>query len=195
MERTPKLTWSSLYREVELYKSAVRLYTKPLFNPVKARSSSSDEKTLFDFAKRGLHNLHQIHRALSGQSFAFRPGRAHHRNFNGKQRTLYIYPWEERLVSLLLYRTLNRRLDKQLSNSCYAYRWRGYGVDRCQHAIAQALRRIRKPFHVMKRDISNFFPSIDHAILIDRLRSLVEPDDYLFKLLSQCVRFSYHDQG
>ena len=195
MEKPRKLTWGSLYTEVELYKSAVRLYTKPLFNPVKARSTSSDEKTLFDFAKRGLQNLHHIHRALSARTFSFRPGRAHHRNFNGKQRTLYIYPWEERLVSLLLYRTLNRKLDSQLSTSCYAYRWRGYGVDRCQQAIAQALRRIPKPFHVMKRDISNFFPSIDHTILIDRLRTLVEPGDYLFQLLSQCVRFSYHDQG
>ena len=195
MPQRSKLTWASLYTEVELYKSAVRLYTKPLFNPVKARSTSSDEKTLFDFAKRGLHNLHHIHRALSAQTFAFRPGRAHHRNFNGKLRTLYIYPWEERLVSLLLYRALNRRLDSQLSTSCYAYRWKGYGVDRCQQAIAQTLRRIPKPFHVMKRDISNFFPSIDHTLLIDRLRSLVEPDDYLFQLLSQCVRFRYHDQG
>ncbi len=32
MLRTTKLTWSDLYREVELCKSAVRLYTKPLQN-------------------------------------------------------------------------------------------------------------------------------------------------------------------
>ena len=122
MEKRPKLTWGSLYTEVELYKSAVRLYTKPLFNPAKARSTSSDEKTLFDFAKRGLQNLHHIHRALSARTFSFRPGRAHHRNFNGKQRTLYIYPWEERLVSLLLYRTLNRKpRHTASSNGCRCF--------------------------------------------------------------------------
>ena len=99
----PRLRWSDLYREADLYKAAVRLYTKPLFSWRKALFASTDKRDLYDFARSGLHNLAEIHRALTRKSFSFRPAVALHRNFRGKRRTLYIYPWEERLVDLLLY--------------------------------------------------------------------------------------------
>src|SRR2546423_5727151 len=98
-----KLRWAQLYREAELYKAAVRLYTKPLFAWRKALSTSCDGRTLYDFARRGLCKLDALHQALRRHEFAFQPGLALHRNFNGKHRTLYIYPWEERLGDLLLY--------------------------------------------------------------------------------------------
>ena len=101
-----KLRWRDVYREAELYKAAVRIYTKPLFSWRKALFASTDKKDLYDFARSGLHNLADIHRALTRESFSFRPAVALHRNFRGKRRTLYIYPWEERLVDLLLYRLL-----------------------------------------------------------------------------------------
>ena len=88
-----KLRWARLYSEVELYKAAVRLYTKPLFVWRKALSISCDGKTLYDFARRGLPRIEAIHRALERREFSFRLGLALHRNFNGKHRTLYIYPW------------------------------------------------------------------------------------------------------
>jgi len=44
------LRWRDVYREAELYKAAVRLYTKPLFLWRKALSVSSDGKTLYDLA-------------------------------------------------------------------------------------------------------------------------------------------------
>ncbi len=190
-----RLRWDSVYREAELYKTAVRLYTKPLFNWRKALSSSTDRKTLYDFARHGLRNLDVVHRSLTQRRFRFREGLALERNFNGKQRTLYVFPWEERLVSLLLYRLLNRVLDRHFSDSSYAYRWRGFGVDRCQREIAQTLRMTPKPVYVMKRDISDFFASIDHAVLLGKLERFIEPDGYLFELLSDSVRFNYQNEG
>jgi len=94
-----RLRWCDLYDESELYKSAVALYTKPLFSWRKALFTSTDNHDLYDFARHGLRNLAAIHNALRHQSFDFRPGVALHRNFRGKQRTLYVYPWEERLVA------------------------------------------------------------------------------------------------
>src|SRR5437588_8435245 len=90
-----KLRWARLYREAELYKAAVRLYTKPLFAWRKALGSSCDGKTLYDFARRGLSRLDALHQALRRRQFSFQPGLALHRHFNGKHRTLYVYPWEE----------------------------------------------------------------------------------------------------
>ena len=67
------LRWRELYREAELYKAAVRVYTKPLFQWRKALSTSTDGRTIYDLAGRGLRGLDAIHRALVNENFAFRP--------------------------------------------------------------------------------------------------------------------------
>lgn len=190
-----KLHWRDIYREAELYKAAVRIYTKPLFSWRKALFASTDKRDLYDFARSGLHNLADIHRALVRESFSFRPATALHRNFRGKRRTLYIYPWEERLVDLLLYRLLSARLHPWFSPNCYAYRLRGFGLDRCQRRIAKLLRAKETPLYAAKRDIANYFPSVDHGLLLEQLSELTERNDYLFHLLEERVRFPYEEEG
>ncbi len=187
------LRWRSIYSEVELYKSIVRVYTKPLFHWRKALATSTDGKTLYDLASPGLKGLDSIHRALESESFRFRPALALKYNFNGKHRTLYISPWEERIVDLILYRAVNQRLHNWLSRNSYAYRDRTYGLDRCQSRIARIVRSACAPLYLIKRDISNYFASVNHDILLDQLSSLIARDDYLFSLLEQRVRFPYRD--
>jgi hypothetical protein len=201
MAQTPRwelphsLRWSELYREAELYKAAVRVYTKPLFHWRKALSTSTDGRTLYDLAGRGLRSLDAIHRSLAQGNFQFRPAVALKYNFNGKRRTLYISPWEERIVDLLLYRVLNRKLHAWFSAHSYAYRDRTFGLDRCQARIARALRSQAAPLYLIKRDIADYFASVDHEILLRKLSSLVECNDYLFRLLEQRVRFLYQDES
>lgn len=190
-----RLRWRDLYCEADLYKSAVRLYTKPLFSWRKALFASTDNRDLYDFARSGLQNLDAIHRALARESFEFRPAVALHRNFRGKPRTLFIYPWEERLVDLLLYRLLSARLHNWFSANSYAYRLHGFGLDRCQRKIARLLAGNNASLFVVKRDIASYFPSIDHQLLLAGLSALVDPQDYLFHLLAQRVRFPYIENG
>ena len=189
------LHWRDLYSEAELYKAAVRLYTKPLFDWRKALVCAADGGTLYDFARHGMSRLRQLHSSLVRRQFEFRPALALHRNFNGKHRTLFVQPWEERLVSLLLYRILNVALDPGFSTCAYAYRCRGFGVDRCQQDIAAALRASARPLFIAKRDVSDFFASIDHGLLLDKIREHVAEDDFLNVIVSQCVRFRYVDKG
>jgi hypothetical protein len=134
------LRWRDIYREVELYRAVVRVYTKPLFQWRKALSTSTDGKTLYDLAGSGLRSLDTIHSSLKREDFKFRPAVALKYNFNGKRRTLYISPWEERIVDLLLYRTLNRKLHRWFSPNSYAYRDRTCNLYRCQARIARVLR-------------------------------------------------------
>jgi hypothetical protein len=54
VETIPRLRWRRIYREAELYKTAVRVYTKPLFHWRKALNASADGKTLCHLASRGL---------------------------------------------------------------------------------------------------------------------------------------------
>jgi retron-type reverse transcriptase len=194
-EGTGILRWGDVYREAELYKAAVRVYTKPVFQWRKALTTSTDGKTLYDFASRGLSRLDAIHRSLQQGTFEFRPAVALHYNFNGKHRTLYIPPWEERIVDLLLYRVLNRRLHNWFSPSSYAYRDRRYSLDACQRRIASVLRSTKAPLYVIKRDISDYFASIDHELLLDKLALLVDSGDYLYRLLAQRVRFLFEEGG
>lgn len=192
---TRKLRWRGVYSETELYKAALRLYTKPLFSWRKALSNSTDRKTLYDFARRGLQNLEAIHKTLSQEKFHFRPGVALHYNFNRKRRILYLYPWEERVVDLLLYRLLNQRLHGWFTSHSYAYRCRAFGLDLCQKRIALTLAAAGRPLYLVKRDITEFFASIDHEILLQDLASLIEPTDYLFRLVQERVQFAYEDGG
>src|SRR6266481_3759755 len=190
-----KLRWRRVYREVELYKAALRTYTKPLFHWRKALNVSSDGKTLYDLASRGLRGLDAIHHALTREEFQFRPSIGLKYNFNGKRRTLYIPPWEERIVDLLLYRILNRRLHSWFSSSSFAYRDRTYGLDSCQSQIAKILRTSAGPLYLLKRDISDYFASLDHEILLGQLAEYVEQDDYLFQLLQERIAFVYQDEA
>jgi reverse transcriptase-like protein len=189
------LRWAELYRETELYKAALRVYTKPLFNRRKALSVSSDLRTLYDFAADGLAGIERIHRALTRQDFVFRPALALHYDLNGRARTMYVSPWEERIVDLLLYRLLTKRLHRWFSPNAYAYRDRIYGLDSCQSGIAAFLRAARGPVYVLKRDISDYFASIEHARLLEQLRALIAPDDFLSALLAQRIAFPFIDDG
>jgi len=173
----------------------LRVYTKPLFQWRKALSTSTDGATLYDFASRGLRNLESLHRSLRRREFIFRPAVALHYNFNGKHRTLYIAPWEERIVDLLLYRVLNQRLHDWFSPGAYAYRDHGYGLDPCQARIAALLRASSSPLYLVKRDIADYFASVNHEILLAQLRTLVDPADYLFRLLEERIRFLYEEEG
>ena len=189
------LRWNSIYSEAELCRAAVRVYTKPLFHWRKALSTSTDGKTLYDFAARGLHGLDALQRSLSRKQFQFRPAVALRYNFNGKDRTLYISPWEERIVDLMLYRVLSRRLHAWFSPNSYAYRIFGYGLDRCQQQVAGAIRAASAPLYMIKRDIADYFASVDHELLIAKVAELVDPADYLFEILAQRIRFQYEDGG
>lgn len=186
-----KIKWDDIYGEAELYKAAVRLYTTPVFNWRKALASSTDKRNFYDFARNGLHSLGDLHKYLRRRKFKFRPGLCLDFNFNGKLRRVYVYPWEERLVDLLLYRMLNYYLDKWFSQDSYAYRLKGLGIDFCQKKIAFSLRKSKMPAYVVKRDISDYFNSIDHQILMQKIAALVDKDDYLFALLKERIKFSY----
>jgi len=184
-----KATFRSLYSELALHKAALKAYTKPMFSWRKALSTSHDGRTLYDFARHTPQNLQRLHDLLRRQEFHFREGIAQHFNFNGKRRTIFLFPWEERIVDLLLYQGLSRHFHAAFSPHSYAYRFRGFGVDDCQHRIARQLAALPRPVYFLKRDIANYFPSIDHAVLLQALEEWIDPGDYLFDLVRERIKF------
>lgn len=191
MTQSKKLCFESIYSELALQKSAFTLFTKALFNREKALSKSHDGKSLFDFAENSGKNLWLLHRRLIAKEFSFQPFVARDFNFNGKQRRVYIATWEDKIVERCLYDILNQKLDHWMSNDSYAYRYRKHGLDSCQHKIARLFRSTVKPLYLCKRDIRNFFPTIDQSILLQKLKQVVDEDDYLFELIKQRVHFGH----
>ena len=92
-------------------------------------------------------------------------------------------------MDLLLYRMLNKRFHSAFSNNSYAYRHRGYGVDACQHRIHGHLKEMPRPVYFIERDVANYFPSVDHEVLLKALEQWVEPQDYLYQLLQERIKF------
>ena len=190
-----KARFDQLYSELALHKAALRVYTKPLFAWRKALTRSHDGQTLYDFARHTPQNLDRLHRQLRSHEFRFRDGLALHRNFNGRERTLHIYPWEERMVDMLLYQMLGRYFHSAFRPCSFAYRHRGFGVDPCQHQLRSVLQSTAGPLYFIKRDVRQFFPSIPHEKLLSLLTDWIEEDDYLYRLLVERVRFAYLRDG
>lgn len=49
--------------------------------------------------------------------------------------------------------------------------------------------------YVVKRDIADFFASVNHDLLGSQLASLIDTSDYLYRLLLERVRFGYMEEG
>ncbi len=102
-----KATFASLYSKAALYDAALRVYTKTLFYHEKGLVTSHDGRTLYHFALHGSQNLERLHERLSRQEFGFREGIEVRFFRHRKRRTVYVFPWEERIADQLLYQTLN----------------------------------------------------------------------------------------
>lgn len=184
-----KVRFDDIYSELALNQAALRAYTKPLFLRKKALGQSHDGLTLYDFAQCTSSNLKQIHRQLMSRQFIFREGEAIRIESKGKERIIYIFPWEERIVDLMLYHTLSERFDGRFSPSCQAYRQGHLGVDHCQEKVRSLLKHKSRPLYFIKRDVSNYFPTINHELLLEKLSHWIDPQDYLFDLLRQRIEF------
>ena len=187
-----QLKFNEIYQREALFRSALALYTKSLFFRRKARTTSWDGGTLYDFACNGTEELDRLHKELVNRQFSFSPAKPLKIFRSGKERTVYIWPWRERVVDLMLYQQLNRRLDRYFSRSVFAFRWHGYGIDLCQNRVARFIGRHRdETVYVVKRDVSNCFPSLPHDLLREVVAAVTAPEDYLGRLLLDHIGFSY----
>ena len=189
-----KLQFNKLYKKEALYKSALALYTKAIFYRNKAKTTSLDGKTLYDFAGNTPQEMQKLHNLLSNKKFSFSPAKVAKITSGSKERTVYIWPWNERVVDLMLYQLLNQKLDKLFTPSVFAFRNHGFGVDQCQNKATRfILANKDKNIYVVKRDVKNCFPSLPHEILTQVVKLVVKEDDYLEKLLLEKVSFSFQN--
>jgi len=187
--------WHEIYEETWLLKATLKLHTKTLFDRQKAFTTSHDGQTFFDFSQKAPQKLKTLHQQLQNGTFVFRPAEARHFVFNGRARTLYLLPWEERIVDTMLYLMLNHLLSAKLSQSSYAYRMSGLTLALCQKKIGRLTANPKQPLYIIKRDMADYFASVDHTILKQSLNPYFDQSDPFSRLLFSRIRFDYLENG
>jgi hypothetical protein len=172
--------------------SALFVLNKLVYDYRKAYVQSYDNQTYWDYGINIVKNVKQIERAIEQQTFEFSPLRLVERKVKNKIRKIYVSTWEDKIVERWLNNSLNLLLNHWFTKHSYAYRISDLGVDKCQANIGRIVKN--KSFYA-KRDIKSYFYTIDQDILLEKISELVDPNNYLYKLLRSRIKFTYCHDG
>lgn len=116
----------------------------------------------------------------------------------GRYNIFYVYEPKKRLIMSLLfkdrvaqqaiYRQLNPLIEKRFISDSYACRVKKgthKAIDRLQYWLRQTERKPKK-YYYLKLDVSKYFYRIDHDILKQILRNMID-DDQLLDLLAKII--------
>lgn len=116
----------------------------------------------------------------------------------GRYNIFYVYEPKKRLIMSLLfkdrvaqqaiYRQLNPLIEKRFISDSYACRVKKgthKAIDRLQYWMRQTERKPKK-YYYLKLDVSKYFYRIDHDILKQILRNMID-DDQLLGLLAKII--------
>jgi retron-type reverse transcriptase len=185
------ITFDQCLSTMPLEHAALDVINKLVFHPRKAYTTSSDGKTYFEFGSRLMGRFHKLKKTLLKRDYRFKPSKlVRKRTKLSKIRDIYLSCWDDKIVETWLNDTLNRLLSEWFSKHAYAYRIDDLGLDSCQDKIIK-ISQFAKFF--VKRDIKQYFYSIDHEILLRQLAEVLQKDDFIYELVRQRVQFKYVD--
>lgn len=98
-----------------------------------------------------------------------------------KARLVSAAPFKDRLVHTAIHNVIEPYFEKMMSKSVYACR-KGKGNRRAVIDLLQVLKALGPNRFVIKLDVKSYFASIDHAILFEKLASVL-PDQSLNDVL------------
>jgi len=110
---------------------------------------------------------------------------------SGKTRTVYKLCASDRLVCRVLQEWLSREYDYIFSPHCISYR-EGYGITSCCDVVRSAVDQ--NLTFVTKIDISSYFESIRHELLIPQIKEIISDSDVMLlveKLLQIPIEKDY----
>jgi len=168
--------------------AALLIANKVAFDKGKGFSRSWDNQTYWEFACNLENQLPKITNQID--NYYFEPCLLRERRVKARTRKLFISTWKDKIVETWLSRAMNKLLSKWFSKRSYAYRIEKIGVDLCQRHVVKALKQSR---FLVRRDITSFFYTIDHQILLNTLAKLVDPQ--LLGIIKQRVIFDYYDEN
>lgn len=112
---------------------------------------------------------------------------------NGGKRNIYIYTIKERVKSEAIFRVLEPVINQFVSNFVYSYR----ASHPSYYAARSVVRRYKRHFgqdYVFTADLSDYTDSMDHEILIEKVKRC-NLDDKTLKLLTLFIKGQVLDKG
>jgi retron-type reverse transcriptase len=169
--------------------STIYIINKIAFIQRKGYTKSTDNQTYWEFASKILTKLKNIKNQLNNQTLQFNPYKKITRKIKAnKWRDIYLSTWHDKIVERWLSDCLNILLHKWFSKNSYAYRIEGVGLDSC---IWNATHVIKRSQYFARRDITQYFYTIDHEILLSKLEEIIDKNDFLYKLLINRIKCQY----
>jgi hypothetical protein len=159
---------------------------KIAYGKSKGYSTSWDGQIYWEYACNLDREIRKIKSRLD--NYQFKPCLLKEKRVKTKTRKLFISTWDDKIVETWLSRALNALLSEWFSKKSYSYRIEKININLCQRHIIGA---VKKSSFFARRDITNFFYSINHQIMLDQLKELV--DEQLFDMVSQKVKFDYYN--
>ncbi len=141
----------------------------------KARKDKQDRPAVARFSLELEPNLFDLRQQLLEKRY--QPGA--YRQFtiyDRKPRAIAAAPFRDRVVHHALMNVVEPGLDRRFIHDCYACR-KGKGV---HAAIARYQHWAKRYEYALKVDVRSYFPSIDHAILKDKLRHCIKDESALW---------------
>ncbi|MFH2125530.1 MAG: reverse transcriptase domain-containing protein, partial [Pseudomonadota bacterium] len=144
----------------------------------KARRGKSRMYNVQRFEANREANLERIRRALVDKTFTTSPYQEK-RIFEPKERTIYVLPFApDRIVQHALMNVLEPIWEGLFIHHSYACR-PGKGQHAGSRVVSQLVRKHR---YCLKCDISKFYPSVDHQILLEIIERKIKCPDTLWLL-------------
>ena len=157
-------SYKQLFERVSSFDNLHRAYRK-------ARRGKRDKPEVFRFDLRQEEEILRLERELRDE--AYRPGG--YRNFliwEPKRRVISAAPFRDRVVHHAICNVIEPIFERGFVYDSYSCRL-GKGTHKALDRFTQYARRFP---YVLKADIVQYFPSIDHGVLVDLLeRRLADP--------------------
>jgi len=156
----------------------------------KAKKGKSNKKEVLEFEYDLENILIKIQKQFAGQNYKF-SGYKTFQIYEPKERLISCAPFKDRVIHHAICNIINPIIDKSIISDSYACR-KGKGL---HHAIKRAYYFYRNSKYVYKFDIQKYFYTIDHEILLNKLKRKIK-DPRLLRLLDDLLAtYNYADDS
>ncbi|MBC8415388.1 MAG: RNA-dependent DNA polymerase [Candidatus Cloacimonetes bacterium] len=163
-----------LYEEIFSWKNLVSAFKK-------ARKSKRGKNEVAEFEYNLEKELQNIQESLLRRTFQF-SGYKYFTIQEPKERLISCAPFKDRVVHHAICNILEPIFDRSLIADTYACR-KGKGL---HHAVRRAFWMYQQSEYVYKFDIKKYFYSIDHEILLQKIKRKIK-DPHLIRLLDDLL--------
>jgi RNA-directed DNA polymerase len=172
-------TYRNLYPKIHTFSNLLIA-----FHHARKGKRHQPEVAAFEYNLEG--NLLALERELASRTYEPGPYRSFY-IYEPKRRLVSAAPFRDRVVHHALCNVIEPIWERRFIHDSYACRL-GRGTHR---ALARCLQFVRRYPYVLQCDVRRFFPSVDHAILLDILAwKIADPD-----VLELCTRILQSSEG